>query len=106
MTQAYDLAIGPHENASFRDVLFYAARCRTDEFGSFTAADVATAASDLGQEGSSLLALQYPLKKLTEPSRGAVLRRIVAGSGLRYQFSSQSMRFHALLRQAVKRGLV
>jgi len=106
VTQAYDLAIGPHENASFRDVLFYAARCRTDEFGSFTAADVAAAASDLGQEGSSLLALQYPLKKLTEPSRGAVLRRIVAGSGLRYQFSSQSMRFHALLRQAVKRGLV
>jgi Cdc6-like AAA superfamily ATPase len=106
LKQAYDLAVGPHENASFRDVLFYAARCRTDEFGSFTAADVAAAANELGQEGLSLLALQYPLKKLTEPSRGAVLRRIITGGGLRYQFSSQSMRFHALLRQAVKRGLV
>ncbi len=106
LKQAYDLAVGPHENASFRDVLFYAARCRTDEFGSFTAADVAAAAHELGQEGLTMLALQYPLKKLTEPSRGAVLRRIITANGLRYQFSSQSIRFHALLRQAAQRGLV
>ena len=105
LKQAYDLAVGPHENASFRDVLFYAARCRTDEFGSFNAADVAAAANELGQEGLTMLALQYPLKKLTEPARGAVLRRIVTANGLRYQFASQSIRFHALLRQAVLRGL-
>jgi hypothetical protein len=98
--------VGPHENASFRDVLFYAARCRTDEFGSFTAADVAAAANELGQEGLTMLALQYPLKKLTEPARGAVLRRIITANGLRYQFASQSIRFQALLRQAVQRGLV
>jgi Cdc6-like AAA superfamily ATPase len=106
LKQAYDLAVGPHENASFRDVLFYAARCRTDEFGGFTAADVAAAANELGQEGLTMLALQYPLKKLTEPTRGAVLRRIITAGGLRYQFASQSMRFHALLRQAVQRGLI
>jgi Cdc6-like AAA superfamily ATPase len=106
LKQAYDLAVGPHENASFRDVLFYAARCRTDEFGSFTAADVAAAANELGQEGLTMLALQYPLKKLTEPARGAVLRRIITANGLRYQFASQSIRFQALLRQAVQRGLV
>ncbi len=105
--EAYDLAIGPHENASFRDVLFYAARCRSDEYGTFSAADVAAAAVGRdGQEGLSLLALQYPLKKLTEPERGAVLRRLVTPGGLRYQFSSQMMRHHVLVRQAEQRGLV
>jgi Cdc6-like AAA superfamily ATPase len=109
--EAYDLAVGHHENASFRDVLFYAARCRTDEFGTFTAADVAVAAGRPLEDGalaagSSLLALQYPLKKLTEPERGAVLRRIVGPGGLRYQFSTQMMRHHVLARQAEQRHLV
>lgn len=103
---AYDLAIGPHETASFRDVLFHAARCRTDEFGSFTAADVVAAAALTNPEGLSLLALQYPLKKLTEPERGALLRRLVGPGGLRYQFASQTLRHHVLCRQAVVRGLV
>ncbi|HEX6842710.1 MAG TPA: AAA family ATPase, partial [Stellaceae bacterium] len=66
--EAYDLAIGPHENASFRDVLFYAARCKSDEFGTFSASDVAAVAGRTVGEGpeaaASLLALQYPLKKL------------------------------------------
>jgi Cdc6-like AAA superfamily ATPase len=104
--EAYDLAIGPHETASFRDVLFYAARCRTDEFGCFSAAEVAAAAAQTHPEGLSLLALQYPLKKLTEPERGALLRRLVGPGGLRYQFASQTLRHHVLCRQAVARGLV
>jgi Cdc6-like AAA superfamily ATPase len=104
--EAYDLAVGAHESASFRDVLFYAARSRTDEFGSFTAADVVAAASDGNVEGLSLLALQFPLKKLTEAARGAVLRRTMGPGGLRYQFSSQTMRHHVLCRQAEQRGLV
>jgi nucleoside-triphosphatase THEP1 len=106
LKEAYDLAIGPHENASFRDVLFYAARCRTDEFGTFSAADVAAAAASTGEAGMSLLALQYPLKKLTEPERGAVLRRIVVPGGLRYQFVTQMMRHHVLMRQAEPRHLI
>jgi Cdc6-like AAA superfamily ATPase len=106
LKEAYDLAIGPHENASFRDVLFHAARCRTDEFGTFTAADVAAAAASTGVAAMSLLALQYPLKKLTEPERGAVLRRIVAPGGLRYQFVTQMMRHHVLMRQAEQRQLI
>jgi len=108
--EAYDLAIGPHGNPSFRDVLFYAARGRSDEFGSFTAADVAAVAGRATGEGpeaaASLLALQYPLKKLTEPERGAVLRRIVGPGGLRYQFSSQMLRHHVLVRQAEQRKLI
>ncbi|HUC66437.1 MAG TPA: ATP-binding protein [Stellaceae bacterium] len=104
--EAYDLAVGPHENASFRDVLFYAARCRTDEFGSFTAPDVAAAAAQTNPEALSLLALQYPLKKLTEPERGSMLRRMVGPGGLRYQFTTQSLRHHVLCRQMVQRGLV
>ncbi len=108
--EAYDLAIGPHDNASFRDVLFYAARCRSDEFGSFSAADVAAVAGRATGEGpeaaASLLALQYPLKKLTEPERGTVLRRTVGPSGLRYQFVSQMLRHHVLVRQAEQRKLI
>ncbi|HEX7970133.1 MAG TPA: ATP-binding protein, partial [Stellaceae bacterium] len=109
--EAYALAVGPHENTSFRDVLFYAAHCRTDEFGTFSAADVAAAAGRAGEDageptGSALLALQYPLKKLTEPERGAVLRRVVGPGGLRYQFGSQMMRHHVLVRQAEQRQLI
>lgn len=104
--ESYNLAIGPHESTSFRDVLFYAARCRSDEFGTFSATDVAAAAAGPGSEGLSLLALQYPLKKLTEPERGAVLRRLVGPGGLRYQFRSQMIRHHVLVRQAEQRGLV
>jgi Cdc6-like AAA superfamily ATPase len=108
--EAYDLAIGPHDNASFRDVLFYAARCRSDEFGTFSASDVAAVAGRAVGEGpeaaASLLALQYPLKKLTEPERGAVLRRSVGPSGLRYQFASQMLRHHVLVRQAEQRKLI
>ncbi|HJT07833.1 MAG TPA: ATP-binding protein, partial [Stellaceae bacterium] len=108
--EAYDLAIGPHDNASFRDVLFYAARCKSDEFGTFSASDVAAVAGRTVGEGpeaaASLLALQYPLKKLTEPERGAVLRRIVGPSGLRYAFTSQMLRHHVLVRQAEARKLI
>jgi Cdc6-like AAA superfamily ATPase len=108
--ESYDLAIGPHDNASFRDVLFYAARCKSDEFGTFSASDVAAVAGRATGDGpdaaASLLALQYPLKKLTEPERGAVLRRIVGPSGLRYAFTSQMLRHHVLVRQAETRKLI
>jgi Cdc6-like AAA superfamily ATPase len=104
--ETYAMAVGPQESASFRDSLFYAARCRTDEFGSFAVADVVAAAAQLSARVPSLLSLQYPLKKLTEPARGAVLRRILGPSGWRYQFSSQMMRHHVLCRQAEQRGLV
>jgi Cdc6-like AAA superfamily ATPase len=108
--ESYDLAIGPHDNASFRDVLFYAARCKSDEFGTFSASDVAAVAGRATGEGpeaaASLLALQYPLKKLTEPERGAVLRRMVGPSGLRYAFTSQMLRHHVLVRQAETRKLI
>jgi Cdc6-like AAA superfamily ATPase len=102
--EVYDLALGPNDSASFRDVLFYAARCRTDAYGTFSAADVAQAQT--GGEPLSLLGLQYPLKKLTEPERGGLLRRIAGPGGLRYQFATQQLRFHVLCRQAERRGLI
>jgi hypothetical protein len=104
--ETYDKAIGPHERASFRDALFFAARCRTDEFGSFAVRDVVAAAARSNAKAPSLLALQYPLKKLTEPERGAVLRRVLHPGGWRYQFSSQMMRHYVLCRQAEQRGLI
>ncbi|MDB5411398.1 MAG: hypothetical protein JWL84_6310 [Rhodospirillales bacterium] len=103
--EAYNLAVTSQSGTSFKDVLFAAARAASDEFGSFTVADVARAATEQGWD-LSLLSLQFPLKKLTEPARGAVLRRINGIDGLRYQFASQMIRNHVLVRQAVERGIV
>jgi hypothetical protein len=100
--EAYDLAIAADDQHAFHDVVFFAARCRTDEFGVFGAAEVAAAA----QDEASVLALQQPLKQLSEPERGAVLRRVASPAGQRYQFCNQMMRHHVLLRQAEERGLV
>jgi Cdc6-like AAA superfamily ATPase len=103
--EAYNLAITSQSGTSFKDVIFAAARARSDEFGSFTVADVARAATEFGWD-LSLLSLQFPLKKLSEPARGAVLRRINTVDGLRYAFVSQMVRHHVLVRQAVERGIV
>jgi hypothetical protein len=67
---------------------------------------VAAAAATLSGQPLSTLSLQYPLKKLTEGERGAMLRRIATPDGLRYQFYNQRMRHYVLIRQAVERGLV
>jgi Cdc6-like AAA superfamily ATPase len=104
--ETYGLAVGPQESASLRDALFHAARCRTDESGSFAVADVVAAAAPSNAPAPSLLSLQYPLKKLTEPERGAVLRRVLGPGGWRYQFSSQTLRHYVLCRQAEQRGLI
>lgn len=103
--EAYNLAIASQSGTSFKDVLFAAARGPSDEFGTFSVADVARAAAELGWD-LSLLSLQFPLKKLTEPARGSVLRRINGIDGLRYQFASQMIRHHVLVRQAIERGIV
>ncbi len=100
--EAYGLAVGMPAESAFEDVLFHAARARSDEFGIFTAADVAAAGPPGDGEGS-LLALQYPLKKLTEPERGSVLRRIAGVTGPRYQFCSQMFRNYVLVAEAVQR---
>ncbi len=104
--EAYAQAVASTQGGTaFKDVLFAAARCACDPFGTFTVAEVARAAAEHGITLSTL-ALQYPLKKLTEPARGAMLRRINGLDGLRYQFTTQMMRHHVLVRQAVERGLV
>jgi Cdc6-like AAA superfamily ATPase len=91
---AYARAVGTPAQAAFEDVLYRAARARSDEFGAFTAADV------------GVPELQAPLQHLTEPARGAILRRIDGVAGVRYQFSTQMLRHYVLVRQAVQRGLV
>ena len=104
--EAYALAVASAQGGTaFKDVLFAAARCRSDAFGTFSVDDVATAAAEHGIAHTTL-ALQFPLKKLTEPARGSMLRRIAALDGLRYQFMNQRLRHHVLVRQAVERGLV
>jgi hypothetical protein len=87
-------------------VLFSAARCASDEFGTFSVGDIAAAAGKKEEGGDPTLSLQYPLKKLTEAERGGVLRRIATPDGLRYQFFNQMMRHYVLVRQAEERGIV
>ncbi|MGH7090821.1 MAG: AAA family ATPase, partial [Stellaceae bacterium] len=103
--EIYALAVGMPIEKAFEDVLYLAARARSDEFGSFTVADL-SAAGPAPEGDGSLLALQYPLKKLTEPERGAVLRRLMTTTGPRYQFCSQMFRNYVLVNQAIARGLV
>ena len=103
--EAYAVAVGSHSGTAFKDVLFAAARCSSDAFGIFSVGDVAQAAAT-HSIAASALSLQFPLKKLTEPSRGAMLRRINGLDGLRYQFANQMLRHHVLVRQAIERGLV
>lgn len=103
--EAYALAIASQSGTAFKDVLFAAARCASDAFGTFAVPDVVRSAAAHGISLSAL-SLQFPLKKLTEPGRGAMLRRISGLDGLRYQFVSQMLRHHVLVRQAIERGLV
>jgi Cdc6-like AAA superfamily ATPase len=103
--EAYSLAAASQSGTAFKDVLFAAARCTSDAFGIFAVSDVAQAAATHGIAVSAL-SLQFPLKKLTEPSRGGMLRRISGLDGLRYQFVNQMLRHHVLVRQAIERGLV
>ena len=104
--ESYGQAVGTPVESVFQDVLFLAARARSDEFGGFTAADVAAAGPPPGEGEGSLLTLQYPLKKLTEPERGSVLRCTMTATGPRYQFCSQLFRNYVLVNQAARRGLV
>jgi hypothetical protein len=104
--EMYNLALGTQPGTAFKDALFAAARATSDEFGTFTVNDVAAAAATLGGQPLTTLALQYPLKKLTDAERGAVLRRIATPDGLRYQFHNQRVRHYVLIRQAEERGLI
>ncbi len=103
--EAYNLAVASQGGTAFKDVLFAAARCASDAFGVFAVLDVAQTAAQ-HDIALSALSLQFPLKKLTEPSRGAMLRRINGLDGLRYQFVNQMLRHHVLVRQAIERRLV
>jgi Cdc6-like AAA superfamily ATPase len=103
---AYDLAVRSKGKTSFRDVLFLAARCPTDEFGTFRATDAAAAALDAEMPALPLLLLQRVLKKLSGPDRGAVLRGVPSSGGVRYRFASQMLRHYVLCREGEERGLL
>jgi Cdc6-like AAA superfamily ATPase len=103
---AYDLAVRSNGKTLFRDALFLAARCPTDEFGTFTAMDAAAGELNGGMPEISLLLLQRAFKKLTEPHRGAVLQHIPSSGGVRYRFASHMLRHHVLCRVAQERGIL
>ncbi len=103
--EAYSQAVGTPVETAFQDLIYHAARAHSDEFGSFTAADVAAAGAPAEGDGS-LLALQMPLMKLTEAERGSVLRRLMTANGPRYQFSTQALRNFVLVKEVTRRGLI
>jgi len=106
IVEAYNKALGPDRKASFADVMYVAAQCRSDDYGSFHPGDMAQVPVRLDGEPLPLLSLQYPLSRLSDDDRGGVLQRIVEPGGFRYRFRNQMMRQYVLMRQAKERGLI
>jgi hypothetical protein len=106
IVEAYNKALGPDRKASFADVLYVAAQCRSDDYGSFHPGDMAQVPVRVDGEPLPLLSLQYPLSRLSDDERGGVLQRIVEPGGFRYRFRNQMMRQYVLMRQARDRGLI
>jgi hypothetical protein len=106
IVEAYNKALGPDRKASFADVLYVAAQCRSDDYGSFHPGDMAQVPVRKDGEPLPLLSLQYPLSRLSDDERGGVLQRIVEPGGFRYRFRNQMMRQYVLMRQAKERGLI
>jgi Cdc6-like AAA superfamily ATPase len=106
IVEAYNKALGPDRKASFADVLYVAAQCRSDEYGTFHPADMVQVPVRENGDPLSLLSLQYPLSRLSDDERGGVLQRLAEPGGFRYRFRNQMMRQYVLLRQARDRGLI
>jgi Cdc6-like AAA superfamily ATPase len=106
IVEAYNKALGPDRKASFADVMYVAAQCRSDDYGSFHPGDMAQVPVRVDGEPLPLLSLQYPLSRLSDDDRGGVLQRIVEPGGFRYRFRNQMMRQYVLMRQAKERGLI
>lgn len=93
---AYNLAIGS-DGPAIKEVLFAAAQCPGDDFGTF-------AAGELESSLPAGAASRPLIEKLTLPENGAVLRRVPTPDGLRYQFFNQMMRHYALVRLSLECG--
>lgn len=103
----YDMATQGERNSFMTDVMFAAARCRFDRFGTFTAADAAEVALDTDNRKLRELTLHKSLTALTQPQNGAVLEKQRTPSGTtKYCFQHQTMRQYILVRQARQRGLI
>jgi len=103
--EAYAQAIAaPPEGENrirYRDILDAAACCASDQFGSFSARNVAEAA---GKGPDSAPSFEYRLQKLTERANGAVLVRSFGPESPRFRFVNQMMRHFVLLKRSVEGG--
>lgn len=106
IVDAYNRAVGTDRKASFQDVMYIAAQCPSDPFGTFHPTDMATVPIRENGEPMPILALQYPLSRLSDEERIGVLERISEPGGYRYRFRNQMMRQYVLMRQAYERGLL
>ena len=71
--EAYERAVGARRKPVSEDVLYLAARARSDESEPRRGRVAAAAGADGGE--TALLAMQVPLKTRPSRERGAVLRR-------------------------------
>jgi Cdc6-like AAA superfamily ATPase len=105
LREAYNLAIASSRETLFPDVLYAAARAKTNEVGTFSPTDMAAVTIAAGKQ-LSIYALYYPLSRLILPERGPILKRIGQPRRYRYKFANPMMRQFILLKQAEQRGLI
>ena len=105
VVDVYDRATAGSNDVQ-KDVVFAAAQCDCDDYGTFTATDAVEV--NLGKDRSPLhlLTVQRSLAALTKEKSGPMLKKINAPRGTRYSFVNSMMRQYVLVRQAEDRGLV
>ncbi len=89
-----------------KDVVFAAAQCDCEEYGTFTATDAVEVTLGKDRPPLHLLTVQRSLAALTKEKSGPMLKKINAPRGTRYGFVNSMMRQNVLVRQAMDRGLV
>ena len=105
LIEDYHHALGPTGDRAIADILYMAAQCPADEYGSFRIADTTSVSLRPGTRPPPLEQIDSALSGLCEGQRPVFQRVIVAG-GHRYRFRNQMMRQFVLLIQAEERGLL
>jgi hypothetical protein len=83
------------------DILYAASACEFDQFGSFTAADVASVLLEIRGFETPMVTIETTLGRLSSDRGGVVLEKLsTPWGGKRYVFTNPTMRQCVLLRQS------
>lgn len=105
LIEDYHHALGPAGDRTIADILYMAAQCQADEFGSFRVGDTTSVSLKPGSRPPALEQIDSVLSSLCEGQR-PVFQRVIVPGGYRYRFRNQMMRQFVLLIQAEERGLL